>query len=97
MTRRTSKKPKTLKIATYNARTLLSEEKFTEIEIELENIKWDIVGISEVRRRDEGLKTLKSGHIFYHVGNNDESVGGVGFFIHKKHADAVTSIQAIST
>ncbi|XP_030747668.1 craniofacial development protein 2-like [Sitophilus oryzae] len=55
--------------------TLLSEESFTEMEKELEKIRWDIVGMSEVRRRGESLETLKSGHLFYYNGEQQQSIG----------------------
>lgn len=51
-----------LKIATLNTRTLHLDESFIEMEHELDEIRWDIVGVGEVRRRGEGLETLKSGH-----------------------------------
>ncbi|KAF2889017.1 hypothetical protein ILUMI_17156 [Ignelater luminosus] len=53
---------KKLYIATYNVRTLSSEEKLVELINELENIKWDIVSLSEAWRRGEELSKLKSGH-----------------------------------
>ena len=42
-----------LHIAAYNARTLSSSEKMLEMELALEKIKWDIVGVSEVRKPGE--------------------------------------------
>lgn len=50
-----------LHIATYNARRSMgNEERLTELHYEL--IKWDILGIVEVRRRGEECLNLKSGH-----------------------------------
>lgn len=37
-------------MATFNAKNLSTEEKVIELKQELEHLKWDIVGISEVRR-----------------------------------------------
>ena len=40
-----------------------------ELVEDLENIKWDIVGLSEVRRKEENLIKLKdSHHLFYYRG-----------------------------
>lgn len=91
------RKEKIMYIATYNTLSLLSEERLTELEYELENIKWDIVGLSEVRRRGEQLVTLKSGHSFYYVGEDNSSVGGTGFLIHKRHRTNIVSLKKIST
>ena len=61
-----------LKIATYNVRTLLKDEYVQELEDELEdelkenNMKWDVIGLGEVRRKEESFTTLQSGHLLYH-------------------------------
>jgi len=64
-----------LKITTFNARTLLSEEKLVEMENEIKEINWDVVRISEVRRRGENLKILKSGYIVYYIEEKHQSRG----------------------
>lgn len=84
-----------LHIATYNTRTLASDEQILELEKELERIKWDIVGISETRRKGENQLTLKSGNLFYHAGE-ESSLRGVGFLIHKKYAKKVLDIKCVS-
>ena len=43
----------TLNICTYNVHTLMADEKLKELEHEIDNIKWDIVGLGKVRRKDE--------------------------------------------
>jgi len=86
-----------LKIATYNVRTLSSESKLLELEEELTKINWDIIGLNETRRTGENWKTLRSGHAFYHVGEEDASTGGIGFIINKKHINNITNIRSIST
>lgn len=63
----------------------------------IKEIKWDVIGVCEIRHRGENLKTLKSGHLFYSIGSETESVGGVGFFIHKKHKKNVVDIKSVST
>lgn len=86
-----------LNIATYNTRTLLTEEKFAEMENEIAQINWDIIGVSEVRQRGESLRTLKTGHLYYNKGNETQSVGGVGFFVHKKHTKNIICTSSISS
>ena len=50
-----------LKIATYNARTLLKDEHGQELEEELKenNMKWDVIGLGEVRRKEESFTILQ--------------------------------------
>lgn len=58
-----------LNLATYNGRTLYTDDKLEELEIELSKIKWDIIGLGEVRRKEEEKIELKNGNIFYYKGN----------------------------
>ena len=71
-----------LNIGTYNVRTLSSDVQILNLEKELENIKWDIVGISEARRPGENLLELKSGHLLYSMGGTNKHKG-VGFLVNK--------------
>ena len=54
-----------LKIATYNVRTLLKDEHVQELEEELKenNMKWDVIGLGEVRRKEETCTSVQSGHL----------------------------------
>ena len=65
--RRTTTQGERLKIATYNVRTLLKDEHVQELEDELKenNMKWDVIGLGEVRRKEESFPTLQSGHLLY--------------------------------
>ncbi|XP_030762659.1 uncharacterized protein LOC115887385 [Sitophilus oryzae] len=85
-----------LHIATFNVQTLPRDEKLLELEEELQHIKWDIVGLSEVRRKTENQIELKSGNLLYHQGNNEYALGGVGFLINKRHIKNIVDIGSIS-
>ena len=71
-------------IATYNTRTLRHEERIESLEEQLKEIKWDIIGISEKRKKGECLAERKNGHLIYNMGNNNEAKNGVGFVINKR-------------
>ena len=74
-----------LHIATYNARTLSSSEKMLEMEMALDKIKWDVVGVSEVRKPGEECLKLQSGHALYYRGSDSQAlIRGVGLFINKR-------------
>ena len=66
-----------------------------ELDIELENTQWDIIGISEIKRKDSELATMRNGHFFYHV-RNDNSQAGVGFIVHKTLAGNAIKFKGIS-
>ena len=87
-----------LKIATYNVRTLLKGEHMQELEDELKenNMKWDVIGLGEVRRKEERFTTLQSGHLLYHSEANNGKAG-VGFLINKKCKDNITRVSSGSS
>ena len=86
-----------LHIAAYNARTLSSSEKMLEMELALEKIKWDIVGVSEVRRPGEECLKLQSGHTFFYRGSDSQTlIHGVGLFIHKRWSNRIAHTKSIS-
>lgn len=45
-----------INISTFNTRSLSTDEKLLELETAIESIKWDILGISEMRRLGEGIE-----------------------------------------
>lgn len=72
-------------LLSYNVKTLSTEAKLLTLEEELKGVEWDVLGLAEVRRRGENCIHLKSGNIFYHVGNTESKwVWGTGFLINKK-------------
>ena len=84
-----------LHLATYNVRTLSDECHLVSLENEIEKIKWDIIGISEMRRPGENVVELASQHIMFNKGN-DKKQGGVGFLIHKKLKGNIEEFHATS-
>ena len=84
-----------LKIATYNVRTLLKDKHVQELEEELKenNMKWDVIGLGEVRIKEESFTTLQSGHLLYHSEANNEQEG-VCFLVNKKWKDNITRVSS---
>ncbi|XP_072380569.1 uncharacterized protein [Diabrotica undecimpunctata] len=74
-----------LHIITYNVRTLSKDEKMTEEE--LKHVKWDIIEISEVKRRGEYQVKLKSRNIFHYKGETESTTGGIGLFVYAPTSD----------
>ena len=83
------------KIATYNVRTLLKDEYVQELEEELKenNMKWDVIGLGEVRRKEESFTTLHSGQLLYHSEAN-HGQAGVGFLVNKTWKDNITRVSS---
>ena len=85
-----------LNIATYNIQSLSSDDRLYELETELNKIKWDIVGLCEVRRPGEELMTLQSGNTLYYREGPRPGVGGIGFIDNKNLKNAVIEINSVS-
>ena len=76
-------------------RTLSDEYHLVSLENEIEKIKWDIIGISEMRRPGRNVVELASQHIMLNK-RNDKKQGGVGFLIHKKLKGNIEEFHATS-
>lgn len=83
-----------LYICTLNTRTLRTPESLHELEIAISNIKWDILGISEMRRIGEGIEEREH-YILFHKG---EVAGqrGVGFMIKSTLKSSIIGFEGIS-
>ena len=77
-----------LNVCTYNVRILKDHEKKEELEQELTNFIWEVIELSEIRKKGEQLKQKQSGHMQYTKGG-DESIGRVGFLVNKSIKDRV--------
>ena len=84
---------KRINVCAYNIRSLVGEDRLTELENELKYIKWDIVGLSEVKRSGEELIELRNGSMFYYKGRDSDSNSGVGFIVNRSIKDKVISYR----
>ena len=55
----------TIYVATYNVRSLAHSDDLQRLQEQLREIKWNIVGISETKRKGEGLTELEDGTWMY--------------------------------
>ena len=53
------------------------------------NMKWDVIGLGEVRSKEEIFTTLQSDHLLYNSEANNGQAG-VGFLVNKKWKDNIT-------
>ena len=82
-------------LGTFNVRTLNKDEHIEEIEEDLQNIKWDIIGLAETRRNGRAL-ILKSGNALYTSNGNQRGGSGTGFLINKSMVNRIVSFEAIN-
>ncbi|CAK1595369.1 unnamed protein product [Parnassius mnemosyne] len=85
---------KYIHIATYNTLSLRAEESLQEVLYSIKDIKWDIIGLSEVRRNGEAIVEYNQ-FILYYKG---ETPGrhGVGLLIKKELKNFIVEINGIS-
>ena len=62
-------------VCTYNARSLLSRAQLAVFVEEANKIRFDIIGLAEVRRRGSGRVDLPNGAALFHAGHDDRSNG----------------------
>jgi exonuclease III len=70
-----------LYIMTYNVRTLSTYERLMELEEAIKEIKYDVIGISEMRRLGNKVEEYDK-FILYHIGQTPGKYG-VGFIVNK--------------
>ena len=92
----TKREQQCLQICTYNCRTLVGDDRLMELEEELKNINWSIVGLSEVRRKGENCLRLKSGNLLYYCGEPNGKLNGVGFLVNKTIVDKISVLEGTS-
>lgn len=88
-------KKRQLYLETFNARTLLSKDRLVELDEALTEIKWDVIGLAEIRRPSEQLFIKENGNLFYHYGKTKGQMG-VGFYVHKRWRHKIQEVKAIS-
>ncbi|CAH2217597.1 jg13526 [Pararge aegeria aegeria] len=74
-----------------------TDGKVIELEEVVSKLRWDIIGLSEVRREGEDSIILESGNLFYYREGDQQSQGGVGFIVHKSLVNNVVKVESVSS
>ncbi|KAF2881432.1 hypothetical protein ILUMI_24718 [Ignelater luminosus] len=96
MTRRTNQNQTNLLVATYNIKSMNKDDKLYELEKEPKQIKWNVLGISEIRRRGEQCIQLNSGNMLYYRGaiqDKDDNIPRSGIYGKQKNSEKCNGIQ----
>ncbi|CAG4944708.1 unnamed protein product [Colias eurytheme] len=83
-----------IKIGTFNVRSLSSTERYIQLTYALENIKFDILGLSEVRRLGCNIEEYDD-YILCYIGET-KGLHGVGFLLNKKFKENIHDFTGIS-
>lgn len=89
-----NRKTADIHIATFNTRSLRTPERLHELEMAILELKWDIIGISEMRRYGETINDYGN-YILHHIGETP-GLYGVGFLIKKDLTDRIIEIKGVT-
>ena len=76
-------------VGTWNVRSLSQSGKIELLVRELDTIRWNVVGISEMRWTGTGEYTTEDGHKVWYCGQEKKKQHGVGFIVDKRTANTV--------
>ena len=69
-----------LHLCTYNPQSISDLNNDLDVMlVELEKVKWDIVGLSATQIKDSSIKILPTGHYLLNSGNDSSRSNGAGF------------------
>lgn len=86
----------TLHLCTFNARSLCSRARLAEFQAEVDKIKYDVIGIAEVKRRGCGRLDLPNGAVLLYAGHDNKTADGVGFFVSPQLKSKIAGFTAVS-
>ena len=89
--RNTRNKSETIRIATWNVRTLYQTGKLANVALEADRLNMDILGVSETRWTGNGRLNVDDKYEFIYSGK-DKHERGVGIMVKKKLSTAISRI-----
>ena len=88
---------KQLRLCTYNPQSISDLNNDLDVMlVELENMKWEVVGLSATQIKESSIEILSSGHYLFNSGNEVSHSNGVGFLINKSVSPFISDYQKFS-
>ena len=88
---------KHLNICTYNPQSISDLNQDLDVMlVELERMKWEVVGLSASQIKESSVEVLPSGHFLFNSGNETSRSNGTGFLVHKSVSPFISDYQGIS-
>ncbi|KAK6750784.1 hypothetical protein RB195_002634 [Necator americanus] len=84
-------------ICTYNARTLASEAAIEDLMMQAKKIKYDVIGLTETRRRHPLNAVYETGEELFLGTCDSRGVGGVGVLVNTRTAKNIDSFEQLTT
>ena len=83
-------------IGSWSVRTLRADGKLEELTPEMKRYKWNIIGLSEIRKKGTNEIQTNEGHILHYIGNEYRHINKVGFLINKENVKMIMNFNAIN-
>ena len=88
---------KQLRICTYNPQSISDLNFDLEVMlVELERMKWDVIGLSASQIKESSVEILSSGHYLLNSGNGESRSNGTGFLVNKNVSPFICDFKDIS-
>ncbi|ETN69208.1 hypothetical protein NECAME_05313, partial [Necator americanus] len=84
-------------IRTYNARTLASEAAIEDLMMQAKKIKYDVIGLTETRRRHPLNAVYETGEELFLGTCDSRGVGGVGVLVNTSMTKNIDSFEQLTT
>ncbi|ETN69398.1 endonuclease/exonuclease/phosphatase family protein [Necator americanus] len=84
-------------ICTYNVRTLASEAAIEDLMMRTKKIKYDVIGLTEMRRRHTLNAVYETGKELFLGTCDSRGVGGVGVLVNTRTAKNIDSFEQLTT
>ena len=68
-----------------------------ELVIEMDRLRWNLLGLAEAHWIESGEHILKEGHELWYSGEKKFHRNGVGTLVHKDHVNTVMSYEPVSS
>ena len=83
-------------VGTWNVQSLSQSGKVELLATELDNLRWNVMGISEMLWTGTGESTTDEGHKVWYCGLEKKRQHGVGFIVEKQTANGVLECTPVS-
>ena len=89
---------KMLHVCTYNPQSIsdLNRQDLDIMLVELENVKWHILGLSATQIKESNIEILPNGHHLFNSGNGVSRSNGIGFLVHRSIVPRISDYDGIS-
>jgi len=85
-----------VEVCTLNVRSLTGVARLEELLLATAKIRFDVIGLSEVRRRGQGAQDLPQGQTLYFNGGGHARDGSTGFLVSNKWRKAVHNFLTLT-